>query len=147
MLEWKNKVDGVDDILAEDINNIAHAVMDLVVDQTYNPKSENAQSGKAVAEAVEDCAKKLKKKEFADGETITVEDNTLYVAKTDITSLTIIYPNTDFICSLEFAIVNEGNVTITLPESKYIGGVPSFANGESWEINIKNGVVVGGKVE
>ena len=33
------------------------------------------------------------------------------------------------------------------PESKYIGGVPEFANGETWELNIKNGVVVGGKVE
>lgn len=89
----------------------------------------------------------LEKIEFEDNETITVKDNTVYIAKTDITSLTVIYPNTDFICSLEFAIANEGNVTITFPESKYIGGAPSFANGEVWEINIKNGVVVGGKVE
>lgn len=29
MLEWKDKQDGIDDVLAEDINNIAHAVMDL----------------------------------------------------------------------------------------------------------------------
>ena len=59
MLEWKDKQDGIDDVLAEDINNIAHAVIGLeenanknVVDQTYAPTSENAQSGKAVAEAV-----------------------------------------------------------------------------------------------
>ena len=59
MLNWVDKQNGVDDVLAEDINNIAHAVMGLeenanknVVDQTYSPNSENAQSGKAVAEAV-----------------------------------------------------------------------------------------------
>ena len=61
MLNWTDKKNGVDDVLAEDINNIAHAVIGLeenanknVVDQTYSPNSENAQSGKAVAEAVSD---------------------------------------------------------------------------------------------
>ena len=29
LLDWKDKVDGVDDILAEDINAIAHAVIDV----------------------------------------------------------------------------------------------------------------------
>ena len=59
MFNWKDKQDGVDDVLAEDINNIAHAVIDLqkndkdnTIDQTFNPESENAQSGKAVNEAV-----------------------------------------------------------------------------------------------
>ena len=28
MLEWIDKVDGVDDVLAEDINSVAHAVVD-----------------------------------------------------------------------------------------------------------------------
>lgn len=87
------------------------------------------------------------KVEFSNGATITAQDNTLYYADTEISSLTIIYPNTDFICSFDFTIASEGDVTITLPESKYIGGTPSFANGETWEVNIKNGVVVGGLVE
>ena len=58
MLKWTDKQNGIDDVLAEDINDIAHAVIELenaekkVVDQTYNPESQNAQSGKAVAEAV-----------------------------------------------------------------------------------------------
>lgn len=96
-----------------------------------------------------EIADMLKPKEvsFANGATITAEDNTLYYADTEISSLTIIYPNTDFICSFDFTIASEGDVTITLPESKYIGGTPSFANGETWEVNIKNGVVVGGLVE
>lgn len=29
MLKWEDKQNGVDDVLAEDINSIAHAVMDL----------------------------------------------------------------------------------------------------------------------
>jgi hypothetical protein len=59
---WKNKIDGVDDVLAEDINNIAESVIELErkaeekpkieVDQDYNPLSENPQSGKAVAKAI-----------------------------------------------------------------------------------------------
>lgn len=56
---WVDKQDGIDDILAEDINSIANAVIEtqreinqIVIDQTYTPESENAQSGTAVAEAV-----------------------------------------------------------------------------------------------
>ena len=84
---------------------------------------------------------------FSDGATVTAQDNTLYYADTEISNLTIIYPETDFICSFDFTIASEGDITITLPESKYIGATPSFANGETWEVNIKNGVVVGGLVE
>lgn len=114
----------------------------MTVDQTYNPESENAQSGKAVAQAV-----KLKKVVFSDNATLVLEDNTTYVAETPISVLTIAYPQTDFICSVDFAISSEGNVAITLPTSKYIGTIPTFDNGTIWELNIKNGVVVGGKVE
>ena len=84
---------------------------------------------------------------FSDGDTITLADNTTYYANSEISSLTVIYPETNFICSLEFTLVSEGNITIILPESKYIGGTPTFANGETWELNIKNGVVVGGLIE
>ncbi len=90
---------------------------------------------------------KPKKVTFTDGAIITAKDNTSYYADTEISALTIIYPETDFICSFDFTIASAGDVTITLPESKYIGGTPSFANGETWEVNIKNGVVVGGLVE
>ena len=84
---------------------------------------------------------------FSDGDTITLVDNTTYYTEGTISNLTIIYPSESFICSLEFTLATTGNITITLPESKYIGGTPTFANGETWELNIKNGVVVGGLVE
>lgn len=84
---------------------------------------------------------------FTDGATLIIENNTEYIADTDILSLTIVYPDTPFICSLNFTLASEGDIIITLPESKYIGGIPSFANGETWELNIKNGVVIGGLAE
>ena len=114
----------------------------LPIDQNYSPESENAQSGKAVAQAV-----KLKKVVFGDNATLVLEDNTIYVAETPIKVLTIVYPQSDFICSVDFTIANEDTVNITLPTSKYIGSIPTFNNGTTWELNIKNGVVVGGKVE
>lgn len=87
---WIDKIDKVDDILAEHINSIAHAVMEneenkadknlsnidnttfkqkaeqsgvggggsINIDQTYNPTSENAQSGKAIANALINYPKK-----------------------------------------------------------------------------------------
>lgn len=65
MLEWKDKQDGIDDVLAEDINAIAKNLIETqkelsknVVDHTYSPESENAQSGKAVAEAIDRKADK-----------------------------------------------------------------------------------------
>ena len=196
----------------------------IVVDQTYNPESENAQSGIAVAEAIKNKQDKFatviygdsnypegtitgikfdypwvsivsggggddgegatlflgevscsinkplvvgeplhdgcaatkgyvdktisaKQEFFVDGDYITIANNTEYIANEEITNLTIVYPDTDFICSFNFTLASEGDITITLPESKYIGGVPSFANGETWELNIKNGIVVGGLVE
>lgn len=90
---------------------------------------------------------KPQKQTFENDATITVTDNTEYVADGEITNLTIIYPDTDFICSFNFTLASEGSITITLPESKYIGSTPSFANGDTWELNIKNKVVVGGLVE
>lgn len=155
-----------------------------LVYQTYDPESENAQSGIAVAEALTEYAYstefegqvisavssngyatteqvenihkvlieeelvdvKVKRVEFSNGAIITAQDNTEYTATEPITNLVIIYPETDFICSFNFTLAESGNIIIDLPESKYIGTTPTFANSETWELNIKNGVVVGGKV-
>ena len=93
-------------------------------------------------------ADKPKKEIFPDAVPITLADNTDYVGVDNVQTLYINYPDGDFIASITFTIVDAPNeFTITLPESKYIGGAPTFANGETWELNIKNGVVVGGLVE
>lgn len=88
----------------------------------------------------------IKNVAFGNGATITLANNTCFVASEPISNLTIIYPTGNYICSLDFTLASEGNITITLPESKYIGDIPTFINGATWELNIKNGVVIGGRV-
>lgn len=75
-----------------------------------------------------------------------VSDNTEYTGA-NISKLAIEYPDGDFECYISLTFAQEGDITVTLPESKYIGKPPVFANGEHWELSIKNGVVVGGKAE
>ncbi len=83
-----------------------------------------------------------------DGSTtfLDVYNKERYVFTTPVHSLELSYPSGDFILSLEFTVSDEG-FTLILPNSRYIGGVPTFAPGETWELNIMNGVVVGGLVE
>ena len=86
---------------------------------------------------------------IANGDTVYLENNKTYYAKEPINRLNVSYPNGDFIASLEFTVAkdNDGIISISLPQSKYIGGAPTLADGETWELNIKNGVVAGGLVE
>lgn len=91
---------------------------------------------------------KFKYKSFANGDTINVEDNIFYSANETISNLNVNYPNGNFICGIQFTTASEGDITISLPEtSKFIGEKPTFANGETWELNIRNGIVVGGVIE
>lgn len=79
---------------------------------------------------------------------ISADNNVEWIFDNPISSLTITYPTTGFITSFYFTLADEGAITITLPDStKYIGGAPDFQNGQTWELNIKNGVLVGGLVE
>lgn len=80
------------------------------------------------------------------GTEITLADNTEY-RLTDVTTLTLTYPTGNFECWLKLSFAASGSVTVTLPTgTKYIGNAPSFANGETWEMSIKDGVVIAQKV-
>ena len=80
------------------------------------------------------------------GTEITLADNTEY-RLTDVTTLTLTYPTGDFECWMRLTFAASGNVTVTLPAgTRYIGNAPSFANGETWEMSIKDGVVIAQKV-
>ena len=88
----------------------------------------------------------LKPSQVTSGTSITLADNTEY-RLTDVTELTITYPNGNFECWMRLAFAASGNITVTLPaDTKYIGTIPDFKNGETWELSIKDGVVVAGKV-
>ena len=80
------------------------------------------------------------------GSNITLADNTEY-RLTDVTTLTLTYPTGDFECWMRLNFAASGNITVTLPaDTKYIGTAPDFKNGETWEMSIKDGVVIAQKV-
>ena len=80
------------------------------------------------------------------GSNITLADNTEY-RLTDVTTLTLTYPTSDFECWMRLTFAASGNATVTLPAgTKYIGTAPDFKNGETWEMSIKDGVVIAQKV-
>lgn len=134
----KNQVDELIESKA-DSSDLPTKVSDLENDRGY-----------LVATDIESKADKTKLEVFSDYSTITLEDNTTYSADEPISNLTIEYKtdNPNFIASIHFTLAAEGDITIKLPNtSGYIGGAPTFAKGETWELNIKNGVVVGGLIE
>ena len=83
---------------------------------------------------------------YATGSNITLADNTEY-RLTNVTILTLTYPTGNFECWMRLNFAASGNVTVTLPAgTKYIGTAPDFKNGETWEVSIKDGVMVAQKV-
>lgn len=80
------------------------------------------------------------------GTNITLADNTEYRLGT-ITTLNLTYPVGNFECWMKLGFASTGNITVTFPsDTKYIGAVPTFKNNETWEVSIKDKVVVAQKV-
>lgn len=80
------------------------------------------------------------------GSNVTLEDNTEY-RLTNVTTLNLTYPTGDFECWMRLSFAASGDITVSLPAgTKYIGSVPAFQNGETWEISVKDGVIVAQKV-
>lgn len=77
---------------------------------------------------------------------ITLADNTEY-RFTDVTTLTLTYPTGNFECWMSLTFAASGTIMVTLPtDTKYLGSSPNFKNGETWEVDIKDGVMVAQKV-
>lgn len=80
------------------------------------------------------------------GSNIALADNTEY-RLADVTTLTLTYPTGNFECWMRLSFAASGEATVTLPTgTKYIGTAPDFKNGETWEMSIKDGVVIAQKV-
>lgn len=80
------------------------------------------------------------------GTNITLADNTEY-RLTDVTTLRLSYPVGDFECWMRLSFAASGDATVILPTgTQYIGTTPDFKNGETWEMSIKDGVVIAQKV-
>ena len=79
-------------------------------------------------------------------EFIQLFDNEEY-RLTDVTKLRIAYPTGDFECWIRLSFAASGDITVTLPiKTKYIGIAPDFKNGETWELSIKDGIVIAQRV-
>ena len=93
-------------------------------------------------------------KEYVDGieitqsapSAITIANNHVYYLS-DVSSLTFTYPASGhWECLIILTTAASGTVTVTFPTSSYIGITPSFGNNETWEISIRDGVIVAGIV-
>ena len=82
---------------------------------------------------------------LTDGSTVALADNTEY-SGTELTNLTFTYPQGDFECYLSLSFASSGTISVTFPTSQYIGSAPTFENGKTYEISIRNGVIVAGEV-
>lgn len=97
--------------------------------------------------SVKGALDKLIPEQVTSGTTITLANNTEYRLR-DVTELSIKYPYDNFECWMRLTFASSGNITVTLPaNTKYIGTAPDFKNGETWEMSIKDGIVIAGTVE
>ena len=73
---------------------------------------------------------------------ITLANNTEY-RLTGVQTLTLAFPAGSFECWLRIQTAESGTVSVTFPATvKYIGEAPSFGTGETWELSIKDRVVI-----
>ena len=73
---------------------------------------------------------------------LTLADNTEYRFSSAVTSLTLTFPSGDFDCWMRFTTGSSG-ATVNFPSgTQYIGGAPTFETGKTYEMSIKNSVVV-----
>ena len=80
------------------------------------------------------------------GSNITLEDNTEY-RLTNVTTLNLTYPTDNFECWMRLSFAANGDATVTLPvDTKYLGAVPNFKKGETWELGFKDRVLAAQKV-
>lgn len=92
-----------------------------------------------------DTSKQDKSERITTGTNIAIADNTEYVL-TNVSSLAFTYPSGNFECWIKLTAAASGTITITFPASSYIGIAPTFKANETWEISIKDGVVIAQKV-
>lgn len=145
----------------EDIEKIAQVLLEnLTIEQQVND-SENPVSSIAVknefgrfSNVYDEIIRQavVTQEYFYDSDTISnatldVAHNKDYHASEDISNLLIRIPSDNIFCSVMFKIVDSGDFNIEIMGCNgYIGKTPDFKNGETWELNIHNGIIASGKV-
>ena len=73
---------------------------------------------------------------------LILQDNTEY-RLTDISSLTITYPENPFEVWMSITFSSTGSINMVFPEyTTFMGSVPAFSNNETWEISIKDSIAI-----
>lgn len=76
------------------------------------------------------------------GTDITLADNTEY-RLTNVSNLTLSYPQGNFECWMRITTASSGTISVNFPSTtRYIGNPPLFEANETWEISVKDGIVV-----
>jgi hypothetical protein len=90
------------------------------------------------------------KEENFDGNQLALENNTIFVynGSGGVKTLNITYPSGNFISTILFSTASSGPISIKFPSNtRFVGSAPyEFFNGENWELNIHNGIVVGSTI-
>ena len=147
-LNWTNKQDLVDTILAADVNALAAAIIALENASVKVHASTHATGGGDVLTPAQIGAAASVSKITPSGGTVnlTLEDNTEYRFTSAVTSLTLTFPSGNFDCWLEFT--TGSSISVNFPaNATYLGGAPTFEASKTYEMSIKDGSVICAEVE
>ena len=142
-LNWTNKQDLVDTILAADVNALAAAIIALENASVKVHASTHATGGGDVLTPAQIGAAAAVSRLTPSGGTVNlaVADNTEYRFTSAVTSLTLTFPSGNFDCWLKFT--TGSSITVTFPSgTKYVGGAPTFEASKTYEMSIKDGSVI-----
>lgn len=157
-LNWTNKQDLVDTILATDVNALAAAIIALENASVKVHASTHATGGSdpitpasigaaaashTHAPADIGAAAAVSRLTPAGGGTvnITVEDNTEYRFTSAVELLNVGLPSGNFDCWMRFTCGTDPVVTF-VGALGFIGGEPTFETDKTYEVSIKDGVVL-----
>jgi len=76
---------------------------------------------------------------------VALADNTIYNL-TGVTTLTLDYPAGTFDCIINLTTAASGTIAITFPTSVYMPSAPTFSNGETWTLWVRNNPVGNGGI-
>jgi len=117
----------------------------VAVDTVLSLSSDNAISNSAVTVAVNSRQPVVQSVTLSSGGSYTLADNTEYRGS-DISSLTLLFPSGAFHSWLRFTTGGSAPAVSLPSAAKYIGRIPDFGANQTWEISVKDGVVIAQEV-
>lgn len=142
-LNWTNKQDLVDTILAADVNALAAAIIALEQAGVKAHASTHATGGsdELTPDSIGAAASGSKTTPTGGTAALTLADNTEYRFSSVVTSLTLTFPSGNFDCWLR--LTTGSSISVTFPSTAtYLGGAPEFEPGKTYEMSIKDGCVI-----